>query len=174
MWPYKHQLFIWLNARWQGRPLTWIWLLMNTYCDVEKKKSTLLCIFNQFVSHAGCSFCSPEWTFVFFLAISHVCDSGLKMDQKITEKMRDQFIQVYPLYLKTTYEYYLTLIEWCFYNVSDYNFSFTIGSQCYTYLWTFYEKMSIKTHDCDWDLTDLCNASYHKLIDILGHCHLNQ
>lgn len=83
--------------------------------------------------------------------------------------MRDQFIQVYPLYLKTTYEYYLTMIEWCFYNVSDYNFGFAIGSQCYTYLWTFYEKMSIKTHDCDWDLTDLCNAAYHKLIDTLGH-----
>lgn len=51
MWPYKHQRFNWLNTRWQNRLLTWIWLLMNTYCDVGKITTLIAQVYSWFISY---------------------------------------------------------------------------------------------------------------------------
>lgn len=69
MWPYKHQHFSWQNTRWQSRLLTWIWLLMNTHCDVEKMppfciqvyfRSTLIKLYYSMIPKSN-----SEQTFLF-------------------------------------------------------------------------------------------------------------
>lgn len=100
MWPYKHQRFNWLNARWQSRLLTWIWLLMNTYSDVEKNNFTLVQAYSR--SKSICIkfsflflFCCFHWTFIFFPAIGHLCDRNMKMYQCRTKGVREEICSVY-------------------------------------------------------------------------------
>lgn len=61
---------LWLNTRWQNRLLTWICLLMNTYCDVEKKKNSSSCT-SAVLLHINLFFFSLS--FFFFGVVSYFC-----------------------------------------------------------------------------------------------------